>query len=71
MLGLIKTFKHIAILLRAVAKSFHTYTTNEMNKKDIRYYWDLKDFTPNPKQEQAILHTEGPLFLTAGPAIGG
>lgn len=41
-----------------------------MSKKDIRYYWDLKGFTPNPKQEQAILHTEGPLFLTAGPGSG-
>ena len=41
-----------------------------MNEKDIKYYWTLKGFTPNPKQEQAILHTEGPLFLTAGPGSG-
>jgi len=29
-----------------------------------------RPFQPNPNQEQAILHTEGPLFLTAGPGSG-
>lgn len=41
-----------------------------MIEKDIQYYWSLKGFKPNPKQEQAILHTQGPLFLTAGPGSG-
>lgn len=42
----------------------------EMNQKTIEYYWNLKGFTPNPKQKEAILHTDGPLFLTAGPGSG-
>ena len=29
-----------------------------------------KPFKPNPNQEKAILHTDGPLFLTAGPGSG-
>jgi len=37
MLGLIKTFKHIAILLRAVAKSFLANAKNEMNKIKTAY----------------------------------
>jgi DNA helicase-2/ATP-dependent DNA helicase PcrA len=41
-----------------------------MPNKNIQYYWKLKNFTPNPKQKEAILHTEGPLFLTAGPGSG-
>lgn len=41
-----------------------------MTKNDIKYYWGLKGFTPNSKQEQAILHTRGPLFITAGPGSG-
>ena len=27
-------------------------------------------FKPNTNQEKAILHTDGPLFLTAGPGSG-
>lgn len=41
-----------------------------MLQKDIEYFWKIKKFTPNPKQEKAILHTNGPLFLTAGPGSG-
>jgi DNA helicase-2/ATP-dependent DNA helicase PcrA len=29
-----------------------------------------RPFKPNPHQEKAILHIEGPLFLTAGPGSG-
>lgn len=36
----------------------------------IESLWDLKGFRPNPKQRDAILHTDGPLFLTAGPGSG-
>lgn len=41
-----------------------------MAEKNLEYYWSLKNFTPNTKQKDAILHTEGPLFLTAGPGSG-
>ena len=41
-----------------------------MPDKTIEYYWNLKNFTPNQKQKEAILHTDGPLFLTAGPGSG-
>ncbi|MBW2937535.1 ATP-dependent helicase [Aureisphaera sp. CAU 1614] len=41
-----------------------------MPKKDLEYYWELKKFNPNEKQKKAILHFEGPLFLTAGPGSG-
>ncbi|GHU66297.1 DNA helicase [Spirochaetia bacterium] len=36
----------------------------------IEELWKLKGFEPNPSQKEAILHTEGPLFLTAGPGSG-
>lgn len=39
-------------------------------KDTIQYYWGLKKFTPNEKQKKAILHKDGPLFLTAGPGSG-
>jgi DNA helicase II / ATP-dependent DNA helicase PcrA len=32
--------------------------------------WAQVDFTPNDSQQEAILHTDGPLFLTAGPGSG-
>lgn len=38
--------------------------------KNIEYYWSLKGFNPNDRQREAILQTEGPLFLTAGPGSG-
>ncbi|MBK7691208.1 MAG: UvrD-helicase domain-containing protein [Bacteroidetes bacterium] len=31
---------------------------------------EIKGFVPNHNQREAILHTEGPLFLTAGPGSG-
>ena len=39
----------------------------------IQDLWDAvkpNPFNPNPNQERAILHTSGPLFLTAGPGSG-
>ena len=39
-------------------------------KKDLAYFWKLKKFKPNAQQEEAILYTDGPLFLTAGPGSG-
>lgn len=45
-----------------------------MNKSQsiqpIQFFWEKVGFTPNPSQEEAILHTDGPLFLTAGPGSG-
>lgn len=32
--------------------------------------WKIKGFKPNDSQREAILHTNGPLFLTAGPGSG-
>jgi len=36
----------------------------------IENLWADVDFEPNESQRQAILHTRGPLFLTAGPGSG-
>ena len=36
----------------------------------IEQLWDEEKFYPNDNQRKAILHTEGPLFLTAGPGSG-
>ena len=33
-------------------------------------FWAKKNFKPTPQQKEAILHVEGPLFLTAGPGSG-
>jgi DNA helicase II / ATP-dependent DNA helicase PcrA len=37
---------------------------------DLQFLWDKVGFKPNKQQQDAILHTEGPLFLTAGPGSG-
>ena len=36
----------------------------------IETLWARVGFKPNLQQRQAILHTDGPLFLTAGPGSG-
>ena len=36
----------------------------------LEQLWSHFDFTPNEGQRQAILHTDGPLLLTAGPGSG-
>ena len=36
----------------------------------IKTLWKQAGFDPSPQQSNAILHTEGPLFLTAGPGSG-
>jgi DNA helicase II / ATP-dependent DNA helicase PcrA len=36
----------------------------------IERLWELKKFEPNDEQREAILHVDGPLFLTAGPGSG-
>lgn len=36
----------------------------------LEQLWEKAKFYPNPSQKDAILHVEGPLFLTAGPGSG-
>ncbi len=36
----------------------------------IKELWALYDFDPNDNQKKAILHTDGPLYLPAGPGSG-
>ncbi len=36
----------------------------------IESLWSEVDFEPNESQREAILHVDGPLFLTAGPGSG-
>jgi DNA helicase-2/ATP-dependent DNA helicase PcrA len=36
----------------------------------LEQLWEQESFTPNDNQRRAILHTSGPLFLTAGPGSG-
>ncbi|MGE5410471.1 MAG: ATP-dependent helicase [Clostridiales bacterium] len=39
-------------------------------KVPIEKLWKINKFKPNDNQKEAILHTKGPLFLTAGPGSG-
>ncbi len=41
-----------------------------MSLPKIEKLWELKRFSPNPQQKEAILHDDGPLFLSAGPGSG-
>ncbi|MBC8507630.1 MAG: ATP-dependent helicase [Chloroflexi bacterium] len=36
----------------------------------IEKLWGLKKFAPNAEQREAFLHTDGPLYITAGPGSG-
>ena len=36
----------------------------------IEKLWELKHFSPNDEQREAILHLDGPLYITAGPGSG-
>ncbi len=40
-----------------------------MNLK-IEELWEIKNYIPNDNQKKAIMHTEGPLLVTAGPGSG-
>ena len=46
------------------------YDSLMANLPPIEEFWKEKKFEPNEAQRKAILHTEGPLFLTAGPGSG-
>lgn len=41
-----------------------------MQTVSLKDLWSYYNFTPNPQQEEAICHIDGPLFLTAGPGSG-
>jgi DNA helicase-2/ATP-dependent DNA helicase PcrA len=41
-----------------------------MDLPPLDHFWKIKGFNPNESQREAILHTAGPLFLTAGPGSG-
>ena len=41
-----------------------------MRLNTIEDYFEIKGFSPNEKQLEAIKHVNGPLFLTAGPGSG-
>ena len=36
----------------------------------IERLWELRHFSPNDAQREAILHGDGPLYITAGPGSG-
>ncbi|WP_442938670.1 UvrD-helicase domain-containing protein [Nostoc sp.] len=44
--------------------------SNNLTIQDLWAVIKPHPFKPNPNQEKAILHEEGPLFLTAGPGSG-
>lgn len=41
-----------------------------MSTLSIQDLWNEASFEPNEEQREAILHTDGPLFITAGPGSG-
>lgn len=49
---------------------FEHQTYIEYMNIDLQFLWDKVGFKPNIQQRDAILHTNGPLFLTAGPGSG-
>src|SRR5687767_5917181 len=49
---------------------FTRFRTTMPDDFRIQQLWSQVDFTPNESQLSAILHTDGPLFLTAGPGSG-
>ena len=41
-----------------------------MSLPKIDKLWEIKNFSPNKQQKEAILYGDGPLFLSAGPGSG-
>jgi len=41
-----------------------------VHELDLQNLWQATGFKPNPAQEEAIRHTDGPLYLPAGPGSG-
>lgn len=46
------------------------YKVSEMPNLSIEQLWSEARFSPNPNQESAIRHLDGPLYLPAGPGSG-
>jgi DNA helicase-2/ATP-dependent DNA helicase PcrA len=46
---------------------FSTMVDSMLNMETL---WKLNKFKPNDQQKDAILHVDGPLFITAGPGSG-
>ncbi len=44
--------------------------TGSRTPPPIEQLWQMTGFTPNDDQREAILHVDGPLYLTAGPGSG-
>lgn len=44
--------------------------TTASDLEPLEKLWKSADFHPNENQKEAILHTDGPLFLPAGPGSG-
>lgn len=41
-----------------------------MSLPKIEKLWEMKKFSPNQRQKEAILYDDGPLFISAGPGSG-
>jgi len=48
----------------------HLSAITGRNPPPIERLWEMTRFIPNDAQREAILHVEGPLYLTAGPGSG-
>ncbi len=46
------------------------FTTLVDSMLNMETLWKLNKFKPNEQQKDAILHVDGPLFITAGPGSG-
>jgi len=49
------------------AGQFSTMVDSMLTMENL---WKLNKFTPNEQQKDAILHVDGPFFITAGPGSG-
>lgn len=50
---------------------FHSHISIMVDKMlNLETLWKLNGFSPNEQQREAILHVDGPLYLTAGPGSG-
>ncbi|RMH43956.1 MAG: ATP-dependent helicase [Gammaproteobacteria bacterium] len=48
----------------------HLQAITDNEPPPIERLWKMAKFTPNDAQRDAILHVDGPLYLTAGPGSG-
>ncbi len=48
----------------------HQFALISRSMFTLERLWELARFRPNEQQRQAILHVDGPLYLTAGPGSG-